>query len=327
MCADGQTMSTTRRRSIGLAIGVAFLVVVVMLAEPRHRDLLVPPSGVLFGAYVRPPDSYLDEAKRAAVSELETDIGRTLAVDHHYYPWDTPFPGANESFDEGTDRVPMISWHGTSTQAIRSGSQDRWISERAQAVKDLGYPVFLRWGWEMDGTRNKWWVVSPASYVAAWIHIRRIFDEEGATNAVWVWCPSAEAFDDRVASSYYPGNAYVDWVCADGYNWAPVKPGTSWRSFGSIFSPFYAWARQTDKPIMIGETGVLEGDDDAKASWLGDVATTLRTRMPLVKAFLYFSSITENDGLWYDWRTDTSPSSVQAFAALARDPLFDVRAP
>ena len=311
------------KRSIGIAIGLACLGMIVAIAAPRHRDLLIPPSGVLFGAYVRPPDSYLDEAKRDAVRELEADIGRTLAVDHHYYPWDAPFPGANESFDEEADRVSMISWHGSDTSAIRSGAQDRLIRERASAVKELGRPVFLRWGWEMDGTRNVSWVISPASYVAAWIHIRRIFDETGATNAVWVWCPSADAFESGVASSYYPGNAYVDWVCADGYNWAPVKPGTSWRSFGSIFAPFYSWARQTDKPIMIGETGVLEGGDDAKASWLRDVATTLRTRMPLVDAFLYFSSITENDEIWYDWRTDTSAASSEAFAELARDPLFD----
>jgi hypothetical protein len=320
-------MEMTKRRSVTGAIGVVAVAAVVLVAMPRQRDLLVPHSGVLFGAYVRPLDSFADEAKRTAVNELEASLGRTLAVDHHYYPWDSPFPGANESFDVAAGRVPMVSWHGIDTAAIRSGSQDALIRERAQAVKDLGNPIFMRWGWEMDGTRNQWWVVSPASYIAAWIHIHRIFDQVGATNVVWVWCPSAEAFDDRVASSYYPGNAYVDWVCADGYNWAPAKPGTSWRSFGSIFTSFYDWAKQTGKPIMIGETGVLEADGDQKASWLADIATTLRTRMPLIKAFLYFSSLTENGGIRFDWRTDTSLSSAEAFAALAHDPVFAGRAP
>ncbi len=315
------------RAAIVVAMVVLVLGAIAFAAWPRSRDLLIPSSGVLFGAYVRPLDSYLTSAKRQAVRALEDDVGHTLAVDHHYYPWGVPFPSLDETLDEAAGRVPLISWHGTSTEAIRSGTMDRWIVARADAVKSFGHPVFLRWAWEMDGDRNAWWVGSPQSYVAAWIHIRRIFDREGATNAVWVWCPSAEAFDDHIASAYYPGNAYVDWVCADGYNWAPTKPRTSWRSFAEIFAPFYAGARPTGKPIMIGETGVLEGDPGAKAAWLNDVVTTLRTQMPAVKAFLYFSSLTENDGLWYDWRVDTSPSSYDAFIELARDPLFDVRAP
>ena len=78
---------------------------------------------------------------------------------------------------------------------------------------------------------------------------------------------TVQALPSGTAQAYYPGNAYVDWICADGYNWAPELPGASWRSFQEIFAPFYRWGRSTGKPMVIGEFGTVEGAPGAKAAW------------------------------------------------------------
>jgi beta-mannanase len=55
--------------------------------------------------------------------------------------------------------------------------------------------------------------------VVAWRHLHDLFAERGADNVRWVWCPNATAFTDRTAQQFYPGDGYVDWVCADGYDY------------------------------------------------------------------------------------------------------------
>jgi hypothetical protein len=155
--------------------------------------------------------------------------------------------------------------------------------------------------------------------VAAWRHIHDIFAAGNATNAVWVWCPNASAFDD-VAMSYYPGDAYVDWVCADGYNFAPNRPNDRWRSFGEIFDHFYAAGTKLRKPMMIGETGVLEREPDEKAQWFHDAHDAIAARFPAIAALVYFNADSTEKGVYYQWSVDTSPSAFEGFRYLFSGP-------
>jgi hypothetical protein len=69
---------------------------------------------------------------------------------------------------------------------------------------------------------------------------------------------------------------------------------------------------------MITETGCLEdpGDPGRKAGWFNDADAWLHTH-PDIKAFVYF-----NTTVRWPWFVDTSSQSLQAFSALANDPLF-----
>jgi hypothetical protein len=257
------------------------------------------------------------------VLEVESSLGRALAIDHHFYPWSQPFPTDIERWDLAAHRIPMISWHGADTEAIASGSQDELIRLRAAGVRDLGAPVFLRWGWEMDGGHNRSWARSPQSYIAAWRHLRQVFDERGATNAVWVFCPNAVAFADGTAQRYYPGGRAVDWVCADGYNWAPARHGAPWDRFATIFRPFSAWATSIRKPAMIGEFGAMERSPGEKAAWIADAFATISTSMLRVRAVVYFDTLKEDEpGGPFDWRITSSAAALEAFAAAGREPYF-----
>lgn len=286
---------------------------------PSHS--LAPAHGALFGAWVQPTGGFGAAGEESAVTGLERALGRKLAIDQLYVRWAAPMPLAVARWDLRGGRIPMISWAGASTDLIAAGAYDTQIRARALQLRALRGPVMLRWFAEMDGVGNHPNVVSPASFIEAWRHIHDIFSNAGAVNVRWVWCPNAFHFAAGFAQRFYPGGGYVDWIGADGYSWAPQRPGTSWRSFGQIFSAFYRWGLSTGRPLLVGEYGVLERAPGEKAAWFAAADRELRTQFPAIRAVVYFDS----DHQHYDWRVTTSPSALAAFRAFARDPYFSVR--
>ncbi|MDQ1497513.1 MAG: hypothetical protein QOI86_853 [Actinomycetota bacterium] len=288
-------------------------------AAGRPAGPLVPASGFYVGAYTKHADGYGQDREQQATSDLEARLGRRLHIDQHYYSWTDVFPSWREPWDIENERIPMISWNGENTDAINRGDWDGLISARAQAIAMLNTPVFIRWFWEMDGNKKQGFISSPPSYQKAWRHIHDIFAAAGATNAVWVWCPNASAFDDGSALPYYPGGAYVDWVCADGYNFAPNRPGDTWESFGQIFSGFYTAGSRLGKPLMVGEFGALERNAGEKATWFRQAHDWVAAH-PAIAAVVYFNADSTNNGIAYNWRVDTSPASFEGFRYLFTGP-------
>jgi hypothetical protein len=278
-----------------------------------------PVGGVLLGASTS-PDIRTVAAERSAVEELEQRLGRTLDINHNFYPWDEPFPTETERWDLQAGRIPMISWNGrnVTTAAIATGRYDDMIRQRARQTTALGQPVFIRWFWEMDGNKKAGFAGTPEHYVAAWRHIVTTFRAEGADNVQWVWCPNASAFNDGEAQRFYPGDDFVDWICSDGYNWAPGRAGDDYRPFKDIFAGFYGWASLHDKPIMVGEFGVQERNPGEKAQWITDARQAIKSDFPRLRAIVYFDANKD-----YDWRLTSSNSAFEAFKRLAEDPWFN----
>jgi hypothetical protein len=334
------------RDSFASRAGVAVLGVIVLVLAgitfvvfrddgDAHHEALPPattttttPSpvqrsgGVLLGASTSSESRNL-AAEKSAVEGLEAQIGRPLDIDHNFYTWDEPFPTEIERWDVQAGRIPLISWNGrgVTTKTIASGASDDLIRQRARQTKALGQPVFIRWFWEMDGNKKAEFAGTPEQYKAAWQRIVTTFRNEGADNVRWVWCPNASAFNDGEAQEFYPGDDFVDWTCADGYNWAPGRAGDDYRSFQDIFSGFYGWAALRDKPIMVGEFGVQERNPGDKAQWITDARQAIKTDFPLMRAIVYFNSNKD-----YDWRLGTSDSAVEAFRQMANDPHFNLGA-
>lgn len=297
-------------------------------ADARPGGALVPASGALFGAYVDPDARWTDEASaRAEVTALESQIGRRLAIDHHYYAWTGTFPTGLERFDLDAGRIPLISWHGTALSSILSGTHDAMIRERADAVAALGKPVFLRWGWEMNGNWYAWdgshnndagQTNGPAKYRAAWRRIHGIFRARGATNVVWVWSPNHANVPTSSWNhwrNYYPGDAYVDWVGIDGYNWGSTRSWSRWTSFTSIFAPVYDdFAAR--KPVMIAEFSSAERGG-SKGDWIAAARSALKSRFPSVAAVLWFHVNKETD-----WRATSSSAALTAYRSMGADAYF-----
>ena len=190
---------------------------------------------------------------------------------------------------------------------IVDGSLDDTIRARAQGAKALGKPFFLDFAAEMNGD-EAWSGNNPPLYVAAYRHIHDVFVTEGATNVVWAWCPNVtdvEGGNSRTMD-YYPGDTYVDWTGVDGYNWGKGNGG--WQSFEEVFARIYPLLAAKGKPILIGEMASAEVGGN-KAEWIDAIIATLRTKYPMVKGLVWFDVNKERD-----WRINSSPATLEAFA-------------
>jgi Glycosyl hydrolase family 26 len=340
---DTRRLRASRRGRFSARVAVPriFLGARHLVVRPARRRAwrlgvrIVAPT-VLFGAYVN-SDAEGGQSRRE-VSAFEELIGRRLAVGHHYRPWASSFDlsdggEADEGWDVESGRIPLIS-HGDGQyqssvnilDAIRNGSQDGVITSAARAIRGLGRPVFYRPLWEMNADWNSYNITKASTpgtadgtrkFVEAWRRMHGIFRREGAVNAAFVWCPNAQDNPDTAANHwtrYYPGHAYVDWVCADGYN-----RGRPRRSFAEIFGPVHR--DYPRKPFMVGETGSVESGG-SKAGWINDARAQMKTNLRGIKAFLWFQRgrDTSDDGV--DWRVNTSRSALAAFRALVADPYF-----
>lgn len=290
------------------------------------RGTLPLGSGTYLGSYAM-PNLTGRNAEKASVSAEERYLGRKLDIVHWFYKWNAGFPTWRESNNIANGRVPMISWAGTDTRSIVNGSQDALIRARADGIRNLRRPVLMRWSWEMDGAANSSRSVSPRLYKAAWTHIVSLFRSRGANNAAFVWCPNAWGVTTGRAQQYYPDPSTVDWICGDGYEWYPKKPGAKWSSFTSTFQAWYSWAATKGKPLMIGEVGVQEDprSPGRKAQWIREMATTLQTRMQKVRALVYFdhrANSYSNPGISFDWRLTSSASAHAAWRAVGLSRYF-----
>jgi glycosyl hydrolase family 26 len=268
---------------------------------------------VLFGAWVQQGSA---PTHADAVRALEAQLGFTLSIDNHYRPWTNTF-WRDEQDDIASGRTPMVSWtgQGTTAAAIASGSQDTNINRVADAVKALGSRVLVRFAYEMDQPKGRpRYLGPPAQFIAAWRHVYDMFRARGVTNARFVWAPIAANYATGVAQSFYPGNRYVDWIGADGYNWYPGRAGSKWTTFGEIFSAFYAWAAPRGKPLIVAETGAQEDPavPGRKAAWFADAALWIRSHSA-IRAVSYFDGISPKG---YDFRVDTSSASFDAWRTM-----------
>jgi hypothetical protein len=286
---------------------------------------VAPSSGVLFGLWENPGEgNHTQEAERNLWLWRETFYGRKADIGHQFYPFTTPFPTSRETWHIQNGRTPLISWNGTNANDINAGKHDALIRTRAKAVKALNAPVFLRYFWEPDAGKKDEMAVSPAAYIAQWKHVRAIFASEGVTNAAWVWCPTAWAFNNGEAPKFYPGDNQVDWICSDGYNWGQTQSGDKWRDWNTIYKGMYAFGTAHNKPMMAGEYGSVERYPGEKAAWFRTTRQQIKA-MPRIKAVVYFDSLRQEAGVWRNWRPDTSPDAYLAFREMARDPYFNTR--
>ena len=184
-------------------------------------------------------------------------------------------------------------------------------------MRGFGHPVMLRFAAEMNGDWLPWSTGvngnRPGDYVAAWRHVRARFARAGATNAVWVWNPITDYDGATPLRQLYPGDAEVDWLAVDGYNWGNTR-AWGWQSYADVFAPTVAEFASIapGKPVMIAEIGCAP--DRRKARWVTD--TLASARADGVDAVIWFEFNKETD-----WRLSaTAPVAKAARTTLAKRP-------
>jgi hypothetical protein len=221
--------------------------------------------------------------------------------------------------------------------SILSGKYDAYISQWAQSAAAWGKVFYLRLFHEMNGNWYPWGIHingnTPALAIQAWQHVYNIFQSAGATNVKFLWEPTfhTPAYLIDPLASFYPGDAYVDWLGVDGYNWGQYGLEKFWVPFTSPTELLqYTYNEMIStvssaKPVIIVETASAAGAVATdKAAWITQLQNDA-TLFPNLKAVGYYDGSSSNGTLdggvepLSFWRFDEDPYSLAAFRALSAD--------
>src|SRR5579859_4625981 len=199
-----------------------------------------------------------------------------------------PFSASDMNTFASRGIVPLVSEDipdGVSNDQFIAGADDSQLHAYARAAAAWGKPFFYRFNHEYNGnwysfslgmhTRSDGttYTNTPQNFIAAWRHLHDIFVQEGATNVKLVFNPNnicAGACVDFTSS--YPGDAYVDWVGLDSYNFG-THHASGWQSFTQCFSSYGTLVNMApSKPVMVAETASVEEGGD-KAAWITSAFT------------------------------------------------------
>ena len=111
-------------------------------------------------------------------------------------------------------------------------------------MRDYNAPVYFTFNHEPESSASFAMGESP-DFIAAWRNVYRIFQERGATNVKFMWIMTDYSFfvgpqARNDASKWYPGDAYLEAMGADAYNWYNCRTGinTPWWTLEQIIRPF-----------------------------------------------------------------------------------------
>lgn len=269
------------------------------------------------------------------VFEVEDSLDAALSIISFYQAW-----GGDEEHQLNRQVLaniarggytPMITWEpwvsafdgyrgltpDSSLALVARGEFDPYIRNWAREAVGFGKPMFLRYAHEISNPWYSWSSVygnDEEIFERAWRHVHGIFQEEGAHNVAFVWNPY-QASD----TSFYPGDAYVDWIGLDVFNFGPVVENGYWMDFFTLLHGLYGSVKGYGKPIMIAETGtVSEGGN--KKEWYRDMFQSLAAgSFPGVKALVLFDNPSSKapNGLPVDLAMTTDST---AYAALKEKP-------
>ncbi len=317
-------MPSPARRIGPVVVGLALALSI--LGAPSAgiaRAPSLPTSGALFGAYVQ-PGSHTGPDRRSALTSFETLVGRQMAIERVYYFWDQAWPTADDAWTRDAGRIPYISWNAQRTDGtaatwadIAAGAYDPVILARAADLIAFGGPVIFSFQHEPE---NDHAAGSPADFIAAFRHVRSVFQTAGVTNVTYAWTMMAWSFRTGGAAQYYPGDDVVDVIASDGYNWYTCPRGNDpWRTFTEVFAPFHTFGQQHAKPMIIAEWGGREDPaaPNRKATWIDEASTQIK-RWPDIVGVVYYDA----DKGCARW-VDSSPSSLASFQAMGADPYFN----
>ncbi|MCA1991335.1 MAG: hypothetical protein LDL41_04700 [Coleofasciculus sp. S288] len=267
------------------------------------------------------------------VKALENFQGKKHAVVNLFTNWCDQTTTIDNLFNNqlpniwSNQNIPLITWEpylcdpaSTPPDVSRraaNGEYDTYISKWVDRLKTfLSGPdgvyqtsddrrVYIRLAHEMNGNWYPWCAASggstPTDYVLMWKHVKGIFDSKGldAKHVQWVWCVNNTDVGNYTAESFYPGDADVDWIAIDGYNWGTSQTWSNWQTpdqtFGAMMTRLQA---MTTKPLAITELGTTTTTNSgislaAKSQWVTDAFNYALAKN--IKMMLWFNQDKETD--------------------------------
>jgi hypothetical protein len=272
------------------------LVALSPILEAQGPAKLEPPTGCYIGAFIVNDANVKDN-----VDSFEVRTGKEHAIYFSYASFSQPFPVSWVSKYASAGAIVQIAFEPDSGLAkVVDGA---YLRTWARAARASGAMILLRFASEMNGNWVPWYG-DPSLYIQKFRLVHDIMAEE-APNVAMVWCPNDVPHDSanpvNYMHSYYPGDAYVDWVGIDFYcvyyftNGTPerVDPRDKLRKVYDVYS--------SRKPIIVCEWAAAHytarvAPAESCVTYAQDMMTRLyanaQSEFPRLKAIC-----------WFDWNS------------------------
>lgn len=319
-------------------------------------SVMLPEHGAYTGAYIDFGEAE-DAVALETLENFEEMVGKHQAIIASSSYWgEQSFPAANLRMVWRHGSLPLVFWSPWdrpyeqrkgpdrfSLRSILAGDWNRYIDDWAEQARKFGHPLIVSFGDEMNGDWFPWSGVyygggkpvpnrpneweGPELFKRAYRYVVDRVRARGAHNIQWMFQTNNFSFPmDRwnFAPAYYPGSDYVDWLGLSVYG----KQFTDepWADFSILVDwPYQEISRlDPNKPIMIAEwaTGEFPGSGD-KAKWIRDAFEVMKSRLPRVKAAVYWHERWQNEDQTYsNLHINSSPEALAAYRKAVADPYW-----
>jgi hypothetical protein len=208
-----------------------------------------------------------------------------------------------EGYEKTYDRyvIPQI---GLYTPHGDKPVNPKAVARLIEAFKAFGRPMFIRIGYEFNGTWYKP-MYQPEHY-KAWFRAIARGIREAKLPVATVWC-AYPGWDDEHGSwefikDYYPGDAYVDWWGMDMFSPADLATASGRYRNNPHTRRFLEEAAKHHKPVLLGEATpryVGATDEADWYEWFVPFFEMINT-WPQIKGHTYINW-DWTDTRWPDW--------------------------
>ena len=286
-----------------------------------------PTTPIIFGAAADSQSQVLAD---------ESVLGHQMEGVRDYKSWDSTLFGADQTWMRDTGHLIFLSIKAQRTNgslikfadiaAAAPGSPlYKDMQNQAAQIKAFGSLVYIIFNHEPEASPANG---NGAQYAAAFRKFVTVMRASGVTDAKYVAAFTGWGFsrpDSGNVNNYYPGDAYIDAVGADVYNWASCRK-QPWTSMASLTAGITAWGvAHPTKALMILEWGSVEdpAQPGHKASWIKDTQALFKTpAYHQYTAILQWSGL--NTGSACSFFYTTSSTAQAAWKAMGDDPSYVV---
>lgn len=318
----------------GVAVTAAAVVLAAVVAVPsvalRPASAASVAEPILFGAAA---------STKTQILAHEQVLGRKMQGIRQFRKWDSTLFGATERWARDTGHTlftsvkaerrdgTVVRWRDIANAAPGSRLHNDMLSQ-ARQLKDFGAKVYFIFNHEPEVT--SWKMGSSADFIAAWRKLVTLYRSAGVTNVEYVWTMTAWGFKRKDADNaryYYPGDAYVDHIAADPYNWYRCRRSTgTWGDMANILEGHRQFGLQhPTKGLMLMEWGSAEdgASPGRKAQWIRDLITLFqKPAYAQYNAVLQWGGRSDNIAGRCNFDYLSSSSATQAWRDMGNHPAF-----
>ncbi len=258
--------------------------------------------------------------QETSMDTFESAVGRQALYRAVFIHWgnESAFPSYLKPYVKDKGKTLIVFWEATNYNvgtvnqsaynydAVLNGNFDSYFTKFASDAKAYGGEVIIIPFSEMNGDWFPWSITqngnTPQKHIDAWRKVHGFFKD--LPNVKFGWAPNHDSVPDTANNQFekfYPGDAYVDYVGLDGFNFA-----SPWMTFDQIFGKSLARIKVYKKPVFIFSFATASGTQ--KAAWITDALTVQIPKYPEIKGWVWFNESKERD-----WRVTGDSSALNAF--------------